>query len=62
MEREKPFLTQLRELPIGDSLECPVSKRSYVNVACTRFGLEWGKVFKTETNRETMTVKVTRTA
>ena len=62
MEKGKPILSQLRELPVGDSLEYPVSKRSYVNVACTRFGLEWGKVFKTETNRETMTVKVTRTA
>ena len=62
MEKGKPILSQLRELPVGDSLELPVSKRSYVNVACTRFGLEWGKTFKTETNRETMTVKVTRTA
>lgn len=58
----KPFLAQLRELEVGDSIEQPLNKRAYIASACTRFGLDWDKTFTTSTNRENRTVIVTRIA
>lgn len=56
----KPFLMQLRELNIGETIEQPVSKRSYCTSACTRFGLEWDKVFSTHTDKVKRIVIITR--
>ena len=56
----KPFLTQLRELNIGETIEQPVSKRSYCTSACTRFGFEWDKVFSTHTDKAKRVVIITR--
>ena len=61
-EKQKPFLSQLRELQVGDSITQPISKRSYVAVSATRFGVEWDKVFKVSSDRVNKTVSVTRTA
>ncbi len=59
---DKPLLSTLRELEVGKSVTYPISRRSYVCSACTRFGMEWDKEFKTTSSRENKTVTVTRTA
>ena len=59
---EKPILTALRELEIGESCTYPAERTSYLKSACTTFGFEWGKKFTTSTNREERTVTATRIA
>lgn len=59
---DKPILTALRELEIGESVTYPADRTSYLRSACVSFGLEWGKKFTTKTNREERTVSATRTA
>ena len=59
---DKPVLTALRKLEVGESLTYPASRTSYVRSVCVRFGLEWGKTFKTKTNRNERTITATRTA
>ncbi len=56
----KPILTALREMEIGESVIYPIERTSYVRSACVTFGLEWGKKFKTSTNRVDRTITVTR--
>ena len=59
---DKPILTALRELEVGQSVTYPVIRTSYLRSVCVNFGLQWGKKFKTTTNREERTVTATRTA
>ncbi|MBD5184663.1 MAG: hypothetical protein HDS97_07215 [Bacteroidales bacterium] len=59
---DKPILTALRKMEIGESLPYPVERTSYLRSACVSFGLEWGKKFKTKTNREEWTVSAIQTA
>ena len=58
----KPFLAQLRELEVGDSIEQSLNKRAYIASACTRFGLDWDKAFSTRTDKTKRVVIITRTA
>ena len=60
--KEKSFLSQLRDLEVGESIQMPISRRSYVSVAVSRFSVEWDKGFSTRSDRELKTVTVTRTA
>lgn len=57
---DKPALKTLREMEVGDSATFPIERTSYISSVCVRFGLQWGKKFKTSTNRETRTITVTR--
>lgn len=57
---DRPVLTALREMEIGETLVYPISRTSYIRTACVSFGLEWGKKFKTTTSRENRTVTVLR--
>ena len=57
---DRPILTALRELEIGESITCPAERTSYLRSVCVSFGLEWNKKFKTSTNREERTVTATR--
>lgn len=59
---EKPILTALRELEIGESVTVPAERGSYLKSACSQFGFEWGKKFTTTNNREERTVTATRIA
>lgn len=59
---DKPVLTALRALEVGESVTYPISRNSYVKSCCTNFGLEWDKRFTTKVNREARTVTATRTA
>lgn len=59
---DKPILTALRELEVGESVTYPAERTSYLRSVCVSFGLEWGKKFTTKTNREERTVSATRTA
>ena len=59
-ENQKPFLSQLRGLEVGESITQPISKRSYIAVAATRFGVEWDKRFRVSSSREDKTVTITR--
>lgn len=58
----KPVLQVLREMKVGESVTYSISRASYVSSACVRFGLEWGKTFRTAVNRADRTVSITRTA
>ncbi len=58
---DKPVLSSLREMAIGDTLTFPISRASYIYSVCNRFGFQWEKKFKTATNREARTITVTRT-
>jgi hypothetical protein len=60
-EKKKPFLTRLRELQVGESIEEPISRRSYIAMASTRFGVEWDTKFTIKSNREERKVTITRT-
>lgn len=57
---EKPLLTSLRELEIGESLTCPAERSSYLKSICSQYGFEWGKKFSTSNNRDDRTVTATR--
>lgn len=59
---DRPVLTALREMEIGETLVYPISRTSYIRTACVSFGLEWGKKFKTSTSRADSTITVIRTA
>lgn len=59
-KNQKPFLSQLRELQVGESITQPISKRSYVSVSASRFSIEWEKQFRINSNREAKTVTITR--
>lgn len=59
---EKPILTALRELEIGESVTVPAERGCYLKSACSQFGFEWGKKFTTTNNREERTVTATRIA
>ena len=56
----KPILTVLRELEIGESVTYPVERTSYLRSVSVSRGLEWGRKYKTSTNREKQTITVTR--
>ncbi len=57
---DKPVLTALRELEIGQSVTYPAERASYLKSACSQFGFEWGKKFTTTNNREERTITATR--
>ena len=57
---DRPILTALRELEIGDSVTYPAERSSYLKSACSQFGFEWGKKFTTSSNREDRTITATR--
>lgn len=59
---DRPILTALRELEIGESVTYPAERSSYLKSACSQFGFEWGKKFTTSNNRENRTITATRTA
>lgn len=59
---DKPILTALRELEIGQKVTYPAERGSYLKSACSQFGFEWGKKFTTTNNREERTVTATRIA
>lgn len=59
---DKPVLTALRELEVGESVTYPIRRSSYVRSCCTNFGMEWEKKFSTKVSREEKTVTATRTA
>ncbi len=59
---DKPILTALREMEIGDSVTYPAERGSYLKSACSQFGFEWGKKFTTCNNRDDRTVTATRIA
>ena len=59
---DKPILSALRQLAVGESCTYPAERASYLKSACTSFGFEWGKKFTTTTNRAQRTVTATRIA
>ncbi len=59
---EKPVLTTLREMKIGECATYPIGRTSYIRSACVNYGLEWGKKFKTSINRAERTITATRIA
>lgn len=59
---EKPILTALREMEIGESVTYPAERGSYLKSACSQYGFEWGKKFTTSNNRDNRTVSATRIA
>lgn len=58
---DKPILTTLRELNVGEMHTFPAEKQSYIKSACAAFGFEWNKKFQTKTNRGDRTITVIRT-
>lgn len=59
---EKPVLSTLRNLDIGQSATFPANRASYIKSACTSFGFEWNKKFVTTTDRKLRTITATRIA
>lgn len=59
---QKPILTQLREMEVGDVLTFPAEKRGSVKAMCSEYGFEWNKTFHTSINRQERTISVTRSA
>ena len=59
---QKPILTQLREMKVGDVLTFPAEKRGSVKAMCSEYGFEWNKTFHTSINRQERTISVTRSA
>lgn len=57
---DRPILAALRELQVGDTCTYPAERASYLKSACTSFGFQWGKKFKTRTNRKERTVTAIR--
>ncbi len=57
---DKPILKALREMEVGETVSYSASRTSYIKSACSQFGLEWGKKFKTSSNRENRTITVMR--
>lgn len=59
---DKPVLTALRELKVGESVTYPAKRTSYLRSVCANFGIEWKKKFSTKINRADNTITATRTA
>lgn len=59
---DKSVLSQLREMPVGDQLEFPISRRSYIKSVIYNFSIEWGTRFSGKTNLDDKTFIVTRVA
>lgn len=57
---DKPILTALRELEVGQSVTYPAERSSYLKSACSTFGFEWGVKFSTSINREERTITAVR--
>ena len=60
--KPQSLLSSLRQLEVGQSVTYPAARTSYLRSVCGAYGLEWGKKFKTSTNREMRTVTATRIA
>lgn len=58
---EKPTLTMLREMKVGDKLWFPATKLNSIKAMCSNFGFQWDKTFATAIDRQTKGVYVTRT-
>lgn len=57
---DKPILTALRDLEVGQSVTYPAERSSYLKSACSQFGFEWGVKFTTTQNRKERTITATR--
>ncbi len=57
---DRPILTALRELEVGQSVTYPAERSSYLKSACSQFGFEWGVKFTTAINRKERTITATR--
>ncbi len=58
--KEKPKLTILREMEVGEVRQFPAEEMNSIKSMCSAFGFQWGKRFATTTNREERTISVTR--
>jgi len=59
---EKPVLAQLREMEIDQELTFPLEKRSSIQSTMSKFAVEWNKVFKGSSDKESRLFHVKRIA
>lgn len=59
--QEKPTLTTLGEMEVGDRLWFPASRLGSLKTMCSSFGFQWNKTFTTSIDRSTRGFYVTRT-
>lgn len=59
--KEKPTLTMLGEMKVGDKLWFPAAKLNSIKAMCSNFGFQWNKTFATSIDRQTNGLYVTRT-
>lgn len=58
--KEKPTLSILNDMLVGQTLSFPAEKLNSVKSMCSTFGFQWNKKFSTSMNRANRTIEVTR--
>ena len=60
VQRKKPVLPTLREMPIGTSTDFPLARFNSVRASCVLANMQYGVRFSTHVDRKANTITVTR--
>lgn len=60
MEKEKPLMTQIRNLIPGESVTAPFEKASWIRASVSQYGKMAQKVFKCNANLDERIIVITR--
>lgn len=61
MAKNESVIGLFRKMEVGDTLDFPAAKLSYIRASASLFGAEWDKTFSTHFDRDERKVFVTRT-
>lgn len=59
-DKKKSIMPVLRDMKIGSKSVYPIKVMASVKTVCSTCGLQWGKKFSTQVDREAGTITVTR--
>ena len=60
MEKEKPLMTQVRELMPGESVSAPLEKASWIRASVSQYGKMAQKMFTCNQKNDERVVVITR--
>lgn len=60
VQKKKPVLPTLREMPVGTSTDFPLARFNSVRSSCVIANMQYGERFSTHIDRQANTITVTR--
>lgn len=60
VQKKKPVLPTLREMPVGTSTDFPLARFNSVRSSCVIASMQYGVRFSTHIDRQANTITVTR--